>query len=75
MMNMKNYIVIRLANKADGTFAAPVASYENKADAMKEYYRLCGQAVDSTHLCDTVMLVDKYGKAVIAPETFEHPAN
>lgn len=58
---MKNFFVICLANKQDGTVAAPVASYESETDAWKEFYRLCGQAVDSAHLMDSVTILTKQG--------------
>ena len=58
---MKNFIVIRIANKSDGTIAAPVASYEAEADAWKEFYRLCGAAVDSQHPMDAVTILTKEG--------------
>ena len=70
---MRNYLVLRFANKLDGTAVAPVSSYENKADAQKEFFRLCGQAVDSTHLTDAVMLMSKEG-VVFESRCFEHPA-
>lgn len=70
---MRNYVVLRFANKLDGTAVAPVSSYENKADALKEFYRLCGQAVDSTHLTDAVALLGKDG-FVLDHKMFVHPA-
>ena len=70
---MKNYFVVRLCNKQDGTVAAPVASYATEAEAWKEFYRLCGQAVDSTHLTDSVMIVTKEG-FTLDHKTFAHEA-
>ena len=70
---MKNFFVVRLANKQDGTVACPVASFETEAEAQKEYYRLCGQAVDSTHLIDSVVLLAAQGYEIKC-ETFEHEA-
>lgn len=58
---MKNFIVIRIANKQDGTVAIPVSAYETEAEAWKEFYRLCGQAVDSEHLLDSVSILSKEG--------------
>ena len=70
---MRNYLVVRFANKLDGTAVAPVSSYESKADAQKEFFRLCGQAVDSTHLTDMVVMMSKEG-VVYEARSFEHPA-
>ena len=68
---MKNYFVIRLANKQDGTVAAPVAAYEGETEAWQELYRLCGQAVDSTHLVDSVTILTKQGFQ-LDYKSFEH---
>ena len=69
---MKNYLVIRFCNKLDGTVACPVATYEYEEAAWKEFYRLCGQAVDSTHITDTVMILTK-GGTLLDSKCFEHP--
>lgn len=58
---MKNYVVLRIANKADGTFNAPVQGFESESAAWKEFFRLCGAAVDSTHLVDSVVIMSKEG--------------
>lgn len=70
---MKNFVVIRIANKQDGTVAAPVSTFETEADAWKEYYRLCGQAVDSGHLLDSVAILTKEGFEM-EHRSFQHPA-
>lgn len=70
---MKAYCVIRMANKPDGSFAAPVQAFENEADAQKEYFRLCGLAVDSVNLMDSVMLTTAQGFE-LKHETFLHDA-
>lgn len=58
---MKNFVVVRIANKIDGTASIPVSAYENEADAWKEFYRLCGTAVDSAHPLDAVAILTKDG--------------
>ena len=58
---MKNYVVVRICNKQDGTVACPVSTFENETDAQKEFFRLCGLAVDSVHLTDAVALLTKQG--------------
>lgn len=70
---MMNYFVVRLANKQDGTVACPVEAYENEADAQKAFFRLCGNAVDSTHLRDSVTMLTAQGFE-LRHETFEHEA-
>ena len=70
---MKNFCVIRMANKPNGDFAAPVQAFELETDAQKEYFRLCGLAVDSVNLMDSVMLTTAQGFE-LKHETFLHPA-
>ena len=70
---MKEFVVIRICNKVDGTVACPVATYENEADAQKEFFRLCGNAVDSTHMTDAVSLLTKQGFE-LKHEYFTHDA-
>lgn len=68
---MKTYFVIRLVNKADGTVACPVVACETEIEAEKEFYRLCGVAVDSTNITDTVILSDIEGYP-LEKKYFEH---
>ena len=70
---MKEFFVVRLCNKNDGTVAAPVASYETEPEAQKEFFRQCGLAVDSTHLQDSVVMLTKEGFE-LRHETFAHEA-
>ena len=70
---MKEYVVIRICNKQDGTAAIPVSAYATREEAEKELFRLCGQAVDSAHLTDAVSLLTKQGFE-LKHEYFEHPA-
>lgn len=70
---MKEFVVVRICNKADGTVAIPVASFETEDAAKKEFFRLCGLAVDSTHLTDAVSLLTKQGFE-LKHEYFTHPA-
>lgn len=71
---MYNYFVVRFTNRADGTSGNSVKPYENEGDAVKEFFRQAGQAVDSTHLTDSVSLLTKEGFEV-RHEYFEHAAN
>ena len=58
---MYNYFVVRFTNRVDGTSGNSVKPYENEGDAVKEFFRQAGQAVDSTHLTDSVSLLTKEG--------------
>ena len=69
----KEFLVVRFCNKQDGTVAVPAATFEDKPSAEKEFFRLCGQAVDSAHLTDAVSLLTKQGFE-LRHEFFEHPA-
>lgn len=68
---MYNYFIVRITNRQDGTFGNSVKAYEAEADALKEYFRQAGQAVDTTHLTDSVSLLTKEGFEV-RHECFEH---
>lgn len=71
---MYNYFVVRFTNRTDGTSGNSVKPYETEADAIKEFFRQAGQAVDSTHLTDSVSLLTKEGFEV-RHEVFEHDAS
>ena len=70
---MYNYFVVRFTNRTDGTSGNSVKPYETEADAIKEFFRQAGQAVDTTHLTDSVSLLTKEGFEV-RHEFFGHPA-
>lgn len=71
---MYNFFVVRFTNRVDGTSGNSVKPYENEGDAVKEFFRQAGQAVDSTHLTDSVSLLTKEGFEV-RHEVFMHDAN
>ena len=50
---MYNFFVVRITNRIDGTYGNSVKAYENESDAIKEFFRQSGQAVDTTHLTET----------------------
>lgn len=58
---MKNYIVVRYANKPDHTEMARISAFESETEAWKEYYRFCGLAVDSENITDAVVIMTKDG--------------
>ena len=70
---MYNFFIVRITNRTDGTFGNSVKAYEIEAEAMKEYFRQAGQAVDTTHLTDSVSLLTKEGFE-LKHEVFLHDA-
>ena len=68
---MFDFFIVRITNRQDGTFGNSVKAYEAEAGALKEYFRQAGQAVDTTHLTDSVSLLTKEGFEV-RHECFEH---
>ena len=70
---MFDYFIVRITNRQDGSFGNSVKAYEAEADALKEYFRQAGQAVDTTHLTDSVSLLTKEGFE-LRHECFIHEA-
>ena len=70
---MYNYFIVRITNRVDGTFGNSVKAYENEPDALKEFFREAGQAVDTTHLTDSVTMLTKEGFE-LKHEVFLHEA-
>lgn len=70
---MYNFVVVRFTNRADGTFGNIAHPFADEAEALKDYFRECGKAVDSTHLTDSVSLLTKEGFE-LRHECFIHEA-
>lgn len=70
---MYNYAIVRFTNRVDGTFGNVIHPFESETDALKDYFRECGKAVDSTHLTDSVSMMTKEGFEM-RHEYFEHEA-
>ena len=70
---MFNFFIIRFTNRQDGTAGDLIHSFEDEAEALKDYFRECGKAVDSTHLTDSVSMLSKEGFE-IRHECFTHEA-
>ena len=70
---MYNFFIVRVTNRVDGTFGNSVKAYEAEADALKEFFRQAGQAVDTTHLTDSVTMLTKEGFE-LRHEVFLHDA-
>ena len=70
---MYNFFVVRITNRTDGTAGKTVKEYETEAEALKEFFRQAGQAVDTSHLTDSVTMLTKEGFEV-RHEVFLHDA-
>ena len=70
---MYNFFVVRITNRIDGSFGNSVKAYEQEAGALKEFFRQAGQAVDTTHLTDSVTMLTKEGFE-LRHEVFLHDA-
>lgn len=70
---MYNYFIVRITNRTDGTYGNSVKAYENEPEALKEFFRQAGQAVDTTHLTDSVTTLTKEGFE-LRHEVFIHDA-
>lgn len=70
---MYNFFIVRFTNRVDGTSGNSVKPYENEADALREFFRQAGQAVDTTHLTDSVTMLTKEGFE-LKHEVFLHDA-
>ena len=70
---MYNFFIVRITNRLDGTFGNSVKAYEAEAEALKEFFRQAGQAVDTTHLTDSVTMLTKEGFE-LKHEVFIHGA-
>ena len=58
---MYDFFVVRITNRQDGSFGNSTKAYETEAEALKEFFRQAGQAVDTTHLTDSVTMLTKEG--------------
>ena len=70
---MYNYFIVRVTNRTDGNFGNSVKAYENEPEALKEFFREAGQAVDTTHLTASVTMLTKEGFE-LRHEVFIHDA-
>ena len=70
---MFEYFIVRITNRLDGTTGNSVKAYATESEALKEFFREAGQAVDTTHLTDSVTMLTKEGFEV-RHEVFLHDA-
>lgn len=71
---MTEFVVVRFTNRTDGSFGNLIHNFESEAEALKDYFREVGKAVDSTHLTDSVSLLTKEGFEVKHECFFHEPA-
>ena len=70
---MYEYFIVRITNRTNGTAGKTITEFETEAEALKEFFRQAGQAVDTTHLTDSVTMLTKEGFEV-RHEVFLHEA-
>ena len=70
---MYEFFIVRVTNRTDGTFGNSVKGYKTEAEVIKEFFRQAAQAVDTTHLTDSVTMLTKEGFEV-RHEVFLHDA-
>ena len=70
---MYNFFIVRFTNRVDGSFGNSIKAYEAEPNALKEFFRQAGQAVDTTHLTDSVTMLTKEGFE-LRHEVFLHDA-
>jgi len=68
---MYNFFIVRFTNRVDGTAGNVIHPFETEDEALKDFFREAGKAVDSTHLTDSVSLLTKEGFE-LRHETFAH---
>ena len=68
---MKQYFVCWVAQRQNGTVAAPVESFEDERAAVATYHIRAGQAANGDNLKDTVVLFTADGFQMESV-TFEH---
>lgn len=68
---MYNFFIVRFTNRTDGTAGNVIHPFETEEEALKDFFREAGKAVDSTHLTDSVSMLTKEGFE-LRHEVFQH---
>ena len=68
---MKEFVVIRIANKPDGFVSVPANAFDTQAEADNQYLTYRQQANASDNPSDTVILMSNTG-FIIEKHTYEH---
>lgn len=69
---MKNFVVIRIANKPDGSVSVPANAFEIESEADNQYLTYRQQANASNNPSDTVIKMTNTG-FILEKYTYEHP--
>ena len=69
---MKEYLVIEICKKQDGSIEPGVYTYESIEDARERYYQKCSGAVKSEHLSHTIVLMNSAAVILEGPKCFRH---
>ena len=70
---MYEFFIVRITNRQNGTAGKTITEFKTESEALKEFFRQAGQAVDTTHLTDSVTMLTKEGFEV-RHEVFLHDA-
>ena len=68
---MKEFIVLRIANKADGSVSVPANAFETEAEADNQYLTYRQQANAASNPSDTVIKMTNTG-FVLESKTYTH---
>lgn len=68
---MKEFVVIRIANKPDGSVSVPANAFDTQAEADNQYLTYRQQANASNNPSDTVILMSNVG-FILEKHTYEH---
>lgn len=68
---MKEFVVVRIANKPDGSVSVPANAFDTQAEADNQYLTYRQQANASDNPSDTVILMSNVG-FIIEKHTYEH---
>ena len=68
---MKEFVVVRIANKPDGSVSVPANAFDTQAEADNQYLTYRQQANASVNPSDTVILMSNVG-FIIEKHTYEH---
>ena len=68
---MKEFVVIRIANKPDGTVSVPANAFDTEAEADAQYCEYRKQANASSNISDTVIIMTNTG-FVLEKKTYTH---
>lgn len=68
---MKEFVVIRIANKPDGSVSVPANAFDTQAEADNQYLAYRQQANASDNPSDTVILMSNVG-FILEKHTYEH---